>query len=846
MTMRPAFPIDALLPEIVEQLQRTQCLVIEAPPGAGKTTRVPPLLAKLDDARQVVVTEPRRLAARLAATYVATELDCRLGDRVGYSVRYEDKTSARTRIRYVTEGVLLQELIASPSLPHVHTVILDEFHERHLVTDQLLALLLRTMQTRKDLRLVVMSATLDAAGIASFMGDCPRLTSEGRRFDVELRHENTNDDRGLDKRVASAVRSALKDQPEGNVLVFLPGAREIQQTKALLENNRPDCDLFTLHGEMPIGEQASAVAAGERRKVVLATNVAESSVTVAGVTAVVDTGLARVAGFSPWSGKSTLSVQEVSQASAIQRAGRAGRTRAGIVYRLYSEANFKRRPERDLPEILRLDLSELVLQLAGMGITATDLRWLDAPGAAALTSATELLVRLNALEAGKITELGHRMLGFGLAPRLARMMVSAERLGIANEACLAAALLSERDIRLPPRGNGWDLPTSESDVQERIDAFEEAEYDDFRASALRNIGLEAGRVQAVRRARDQLKRRTKSQSGVAAPGSREEAETRLRRCLLHAFNDKVALHQPSSHRLILKNGTQASVSQLSVVRTSPFVVALEVEEQNSSFGTNSRVQWLSAIEPDWLLEEYGDELETSEVLNFNAEKQRVESVSRMSYGSVTLDETRTRARPSPGAAALLLDAVLPRKAMLFGKRPRLETLLCRIELLRSSGFGALLPLPETLGERLLLAQACQQCVSFEELEQVDLEAIALAACSPEAQTLLRKETPEFVALPGGRRLEIHYEQGKAPWIASRLQDFFGMATGPVICSGRTPLTLHLLAPNQRAVQVTNDLSGFWQRHYPELRKQLCRRYPRHPWPEDGRNATPPAPKSRNG
>lgn len=887
---REAFPIDVLLPEVVQSLSRSRCLVIEAPPGAGKTTRVPEALyrATPSSAQQVVVTEPRRLAARLAATYVAKEMGSALGDVVGYSVRFEDKTSARTRVRYVTEGVLLQELCRAPALEHVHTVILDEFHERHLVTDELLALVRRTQRQRPDLRLVVMSATLEGEAIARYLGDCPRLRSEGKRFPVTIEHDNTSDDRPLDKRVASAVRTALHDQPSGDVLVFLPGVREIHHARDALSGGAAardggrdaghngggagrghsgalrastqhgvDFELHVLHGELPIAEQANAVRPGERRKVVLATNVAESSVTVAGVTAVVDAGLARVAGVSAWSGQSTLSVQEVSQASAIQRAGRAGRTREGRVYRLYSEANFKRRPERDVPEIGRLDLTELVLQLGGMGLAAGELHWLDAPPERALETATEVLRRLGALDAtNKLSAVGQRMLDFSVPPRLARLIVSGEQFGVENDACLAAALLSERDIRLPPRGQVWDLATSLSDVQDRIDAFAEAEYDDFRPSALRSIGLEQGRVHSVRQARDQLKRRARARGTLPPAASTNEAETRLRRCFLHAFNDRVALHQPAAHRLILKNGTQATVSPLSVVRHAPFVVAIEVEDRSQTLPGQpagaqggrggARVQWLSAIEPDWLLEDYGDELTTSEELVFNVEKLRVETLSRLSYGSVTLDETRARATPSAAAGALLYDAAIQRKASLLGKRSSLEQLLCRVALLREQGFAKELPPLEALNDATLLQRACEECTSFEELEQVDLSELALRDLSTTAQSLLRKETPDFVTLSGGRRVQVNYELGKPPWIASRLQDFFGMGAGPTVCAGRLPLTLHLLAPNQRAVQVTSDLAGFWVRHYPEIKKQLCRRYPRHSWPEDGRTATAPAPKPPRG
>jgi ATP-dependent helicase HrpB len=646
------------------------------------------------------------------------------------------------------------------------------------------------------------------------------------------------------------VRDALSKERDGHVLVFLPGAREIQKARELLTAERPSgsarseqaFEVHVLHGEQPIAEQAEAVRASNRRKVVLATNVAESSVTVADVTAVVDSGLARVAGFSAWSGRSTLSVQEVSQASAIQRAGRAGRTRPGTVFRLYSEANFKRRRERDLPEIQRLDLSELVLQVAGLGQRVEALRWLDAPPAAALTSARELLQRLGAFDADgtALSAVGKRLLDFPLPPRLARLVLSAEELGVGEDGALAAALLSERDIRMAPRGHVWDLPTGLSDVQDRIDAYQEAAYDEFRPAALRAAGLDVQRIGSVRRAFAQLTR--KLRSNAAPPSSAEQAERLLRRSFLHAFSDRVALHQPGSHRLILDNGTTASVSPLSVVRHAPFVVAVEVEELGQGSNSAPRVQWLSAIEPDWLLEDYGSRIEMREELVFNSDKLRVEQVSRMGYGSVTLDESRTPARPSPQAGELLFAALQQRSVGFPTQGVTLDSLACRIQVLHDAGLGASLPPAQELSSAQLLRQACATRTSFAELEEVAVEELLLQKLSETARGVLRKEAPEALTLPGGRRVTVHYEAGKPPWIASRLQDFFGLSTGPRIAAGRVPLTLHLLAPNQRAVQVTSDLAGFWERHYPEIRRQLCRKYPRHAWPEDGKGATPPAPK----
>lgn len=832
-----ALPIAPLLPRLRDALGHGQFAVVEAAPGAGKTTAVPVELyeQRSDDPRQVIVTEPRRIAARLAATHVAQKLGSAVGGLVGYSVRFEERSSARTRIRYATEGVLLQLLQSDPALACAHTVVLDEFHERHIATDQLLALLYHLCKSRTELRLVVMSATLEAGPVATFLDDCPHLSSEGRCHPIEIRHQLGPDDRPLDKRVASAVRSALREQPTGHVLVFLPGAREIQRARGLLAPHDGDFSLHVLHGEMPIAEQAATIAPSARRKVILATNVAESSVTIDGVTAVVDSGLVRMAAHSPWSGRPTLQVVPISRSSAVQRAGRAGRTAAGLVVRLYEHADLQRRPEHDPPEIERLDLTELVLRLRGLGHTPERLDWLSKPNPQSLRAAQGLLRRLGALDdEQQLTELGRRMLRHPVVPRLSRVLVAAEDAGIADDGCLAVALLSERDIRRPPGPGDWDLPTGPSDLEERMEVFRELEYERFRPGAMRAAGLDEARVRAVDRAYRQL-----SQKVTHREHPRESSSVLLRRALLTAYADRVALHQPKNHRLILADGGTATVSPRSVVREAPLVVALELEERGERRDANAQVQWLSAIEPDWLLEMFEDLIELRDELRFDAERQRVESVSRLSYGSVTLEESRLAAPPSAETSRLLHEAALQRLSAWTPKGSSTERLRQRVGLLEARGIGAPWPNLDELTEGRLLSDACSGKTSFAELSLVNLEELALTRLSNEQQRLLAAEAPTHVTLPCGRRLEVHYEPGKPPWVASRLQDFFGMADGPRICRGRVALTLHLLAPNQRAVQVTSDLSGFWERHYAEVRKELRRRYAKHSFPEDGRTASPP-------
>lgn len=843
-----ALPIDDLTAEICRRALEAGALVLEAPPGAGKTTRVPwGLLEALGDQGKVIVTEPRRLAARLAAERVARERGLRVGDLVGYAVRFEEAAGPKTRLSYVTEGILLRRLLVDPELSGVRAVVLDEFHERHLETDLLLALLARRREQRQDLTLLVMSATLDAGPVAAYLGDAPRVTSEGRSFAVTVEHLPRPDHRPLEKQVTSAVRTCLERENAGNVLVFLPGALEIRRAGEALEAlcRERGVLVLPLHGDLTVGEQARAVEPSRERKVVLSTNVAESSLTIAGVSSVVDSGLARMAAHSAWTGLSKLSTGKVSRASARQRAGRAGRTREGHVLRLYTQGDFQTRPEFDAPAIARSDLSEAVLMLAAAGVRAGDVRWLTVPPSASLDAATALLVELGALEASfDLTPTGRRMLELPLHPRLARLVVEGERRGVERDAALVAAAIGERDIRLasradvggrrPARGEGASGP---SDPLELVDRFEEAEGARFEAHRLRPMGLDPRAVDAVERARRQLARLVRRQA--EAPPSAELHERALLASILAAFPDRVAKRRRRGEReLVLANGKLAKLSEDSVVHEAPLFVAIDAEERGSQ---GTIVRSASQVDENLLFELFPERLVLADELGFTPGAERVERVSSMRWGALLLEETRSAATASEATQAILLQAARADAARFLRSGAALA-LAARVSLLGEhfpeAGFASE---PAAALEQALEV-ACGSAVSFAELDQADLPALFVAGLSAEQRRLLDREAPERVRLGGGRTVPVQYEAGKPPFIESRLQDFFGAAEGPRIVAGRVPLTLHLLAPNQRAVQVTTDLAGFWKRHYPTIRRELMRRYPRHPWPEDGRTATPPPPK----
>jgi ATP-dependent helicase HrpB len=840
-------PIDPVLDEITARLKEARRVVLEAPPGAGKTTRVPWALLDAVGGREVLVTEPRRLAARMAAGRVASERGEKLGERVGYSVRFEEVSGPKTRLKYVTEGVLLRRLLADPELAGVGAVVLDEFHERHLSTDLLLSLLAALRARRPELALVVMSATLDAEPIARYLGDCPRVRSEGRMYPVAIEHLPAPDERPLEKQVTSAVRKLLSEESSGDVLVFLPGAAEIRRALESLEAlcREKGVLVLPLHGDLSIQEQVRAVEPAAQRKVVLATNVAESSITIEGVSGVVDSGLARVAGHSPWSGLPTLGTAKISRASAVQRAGRAGRTREGRVLRLYTRGDFETRPEHDLPEIARADLSEALLTLHGAGVrSATALSWLTPPPAASLQAAERLLVDLGAVDAsGALTRVGQRLLEFPLHPRQARIVVEGERRGVARDASVLAALLGERDIRRdlrtdfggrgPVASHGASGP---SDLLELLERFREGEGERSE-NRLRSLGLDARSFQAAERAARQLSRLARDEAD--RPPSYEAREQALLACVLTGFVDRLARRRrPGQPELVLASGEKARLSPQSVVQSALLMVAVDVEYRH---GRGGEVRLASAVDENLLLELYGERVEVSEELVFDAERQRVDRVERMSFGSVVLDESRTAAQPSPETARVLLQAARAR-AHEFAQGETLGRLSSRLELAAKHYPEAGLPANTAEIVERALASACEHATSLEELRGSDFGELVLSALGPAARRLLEEQFPERVRLPGGRSVSVNYEPSKPPWIESRLQDYFGMKEGPRVAGGRLALTLHLLAPNQRAVQVTTDLAGFWERHYPGIRKELMRRYPRHAWPEDGKTATPPAPK----
>jgi ATP-dependent helicase HrpB len=876
-----ALPIDPLLPGMATSLRARGAVAIEAPPGAGKTTRVPPALldAGFGHRGEIVVLQPRRLPARLAAERVASQRGERIGETVGYTVRFAEEAGPHTRIRFITEGILLRRLLSEPNLPGVEVVVLDEFHERHLASDLALALLRRLqLGERPDLGLLVMSATLDTEPVCEFLGDCPLLRSEGRLFEIVVEHLAQPDARPLADQVASAVRRLYQEGLDGDVLVFLPGAAEIRRATEKLASLAEPRDLLVLplHGDLPPAEQRRAVEPASRRKVILSTNVAESSVTIDGVVAVIDSGLARIASHSPWSGLPVLTVGKISQASAVQRAGRAGRTQPGRALRLYTRHDFDSRRPHEIPEIARLDLAEALLTLAALGVRDGEgFDWFERPAASALQAGRDLLRRLGSLDGqGRLTDTGRQMLRFPVHPRLARLIVEGERRGVGEDAAALAALVAEGDIseiartRFAGQSPRAGAPEG-ADLLDRLDRFRQARAARFARERLRGLGVDVRAAEAAELARRQLaaalrrdgpvKQPTESRGEPAGspcgcvggrraertlpgfPSQADAVDEALAMATLAAFPDRVMRRRsPGSSEALLASG---GVGAVGAQPPDDLLCAVDVEERSATGGRGRTVSVRLAvgIRPEWLLDIAPGELTERDELQWNADRQRVERVSRLLYGALTLEESRQVAPPSPEASRLLAEAALTSapRGQEHGEVP--VELQAKLEILRQAFPEADVPVLDAQEWQAMVVAACEGITSLAELQASPIEDRWLASLPPQVARLLREEVPERIRLASGRVVPLHYQTGQTPWIESRLQDFFGMAAGPSICKGRVPLTLHLLAPNRRAVQVTSDLSNFWRQHYPKIRRELCRRYPRHAWPEDGATATPPAP-----
>jgi ATP-dependent helicase HrpB len=816
-------PIETVIPNLQHSLSMNTSAVLVAAPGAGKTTRVP--LALLHEpwlaGRKILIMEPRRLAARSAAAYMAAQIGERVGETVGYRVRMDTRVGPATRIEVITEGVLTRLLQADPALENAGIVIFDEFHERSLHADLGLALCRQSQELlRPDLRILVMSATLEAKPVSALLGDAPILVSEGRVYPVDTHYLPVKLEGRIEPAVVQAIIAALKNT-EGSMLVFLPGAGEIHRVAArLAEMNLGDrVQIARLYGSLSGDAQDSALTPAPPgvRKIVLATSIAETSLTVEGIHAVIDSGLMRSPRFSPRTGMTRLETAAVSTASADQRRGRAGRLGPGVCYRLWTEQEHRQLAPSSTPEIKEADLVPLALELAAWGVAdPLELSWLDAPPAAALNQAKLLLAQLGALRAdGVITPHGRRMAELGMHPRLAHMVLQAIPLGHGRMACDLAAMLSERDFLRD------DANARSVDLRLRLDALANPSAFKVDTALLRRIGIESAYWQRT--------------LNIPSSSVRVQDNSACGLLLGFAYPDRIAGRRASGN-FTLSNGRGATITELQPLSNSAYLVAADLDDQ----GTESRIYLAAPIELSELYNFFNELIEIENIILWDKQAQSVRARQRERLGALILKEIP---HPNPDADEILHALILGIQEEGLSILPwsrASRQLQDRLAFMHQSDPAW----PDTSANKLAadikgwLGPHLYGCKSRSDLQRLNLSAILESLLSWEQRREIEISAPTHITVPSGSRIPVDYSDPAAPALSVRLQEMFGLEDTPRIAGGKVPLTLNLLSPAQRPVQVTRDLASFWRNAYFDVKKDLKGRYPKHYWPDDPLVAEP--------
>ena len=842
--MKQPLPIDALQDGLVAACGRVRRLVLRAPTGSGKSTRIPQMLLDLNLVQgQIVVLQPRRIAARLLAARIAQERGVKLGGEVGYQIRFERVESAQTRIKFVTEALLLRQMASDPELKGVGAVVFDEFHERNLHSDVALALARRLQEThRPDLLIMAMSATLDTEGVAKWLGSAETLAADGRAYpvQVEYTHLPRNSPRPIWDAAAEQVRRVLREESEGDVLVFMPGSYEIMRTIGAVRNlpESGGVDILPLYGELPPEEQDRAVKPSPGRKVIVATNVAETSLTIPGVRAVVDAGLARIARFDPHRGIDTLLVEPVSQASAEQRAGRAGRTGPGRCIRLWSQTDHEARPLREVPEIKRVDLSETILLLLSSGWgEAASFPWYEKPDDKALQRALTVLADLGAVDAqGKLTPLGHRMSVFPAHPRYARMLLAAGDLDCVYEVCRIAGLAQGRDIlfrKVDDRTeNARDSVEQEdgSDFFPRLALLQRAIEMKFDADACDRFGVHG---QAARQADQAARQFLRLAEGQGLPVSDHVADpAAVRRCLLLGFSDRLAVRlDVGTLRCALVHGRTGELRRESSIRNAKLLVAAEIDEIQARGGVTTYLSLATAIEESWLQELFPAEFSTVNQVRYDASQRRVVTRVERRFRDLVLEAKERDDAPSDAASRLLAEEVAAGRLELEKWDAPVDAWIRRVNFLAKHCPELGIPPFDDAARRMVIEEVCAGAVAYRDIRERPVFGVVRGWLSHEQAMALESYCPEKIVLPRKKHpARIEYTEDGQAEIEATVQELYDFPGSKLrVCLGKVPMVVCIQSPARRTQQRTTDLDAFWKGSYEGVKKELRGRYPKHEW-----------------
>lgn len=848
-------PIEALREPITKWFAQAgvRNAVVRSPTGSGKSTQVPQMLLDhdLSGDKRIVVLQPRRIAARMLASRVAQERGVKLGEEVGYQVRFENVSSARTRILFVTEGVMLRHLLDDPKLGKVGCLVIDEFHERHLDGDLCLAWAKAVQREhRPDLRIVVMSATIAPGPLKEFMAPCEIFDSEGRTFPVEIGYQTPLKDKAgfpeavWDQAARAAEDLIVKRGVEGDLLVFMPGGHEIRKTMAAMSGRSfaKGCRILPLHGELTPAQQDEVLQPGGSRRIIVSTNVAETSLTIEGVRAVIDGGLARIASYDVRRGINTLTVQKISRASADQRAGRAGRLGPGVCVRLWPEREHGNRAESELPELRRLDLSEAMLTLSvvsekiGMGF-----EWFEAPTAEALEHAGRMLHELGAYEhdSERLTPLGRRMSAFPLHPRFSRMLLTAQELGCVEDAALCAAIAQGRDLllkgdeRVKRKQEEFFQRHDYSEFESLMRAFDKAESLKFDPQACSVWGIHARASFEAMRSADQLLRLCRRGQGNGQSETEslpeESRSVALAKCLLSAFSDHLGVETMGGSRVYsLAAGYKGHLDKEAHLRPPPMLVAAEVAEIQGK-ALQVKLNLTTRVEEEWLQELFPGDLTTQQRAAYDAANKRVMNLEETRFRDLVL-RCKERGEPDAGlAASLLAEEIVSGRIELPNWTERHDQWITRLNCLAEWMPELELPAIGEDDKRLLIEQMCYGAVAVRQLKDRTPDGALNSWLSSSQRELLDRYAPERVKIANGKMVRVEYRKGAVPQISVILQQLYDTNENPRVAGGKVSVSVEILAPNQRPVQTTGDLGNFWKTSYLAVKTQLKGRYPRHEW-----------------